>query len=288
MRNKARKKIIFMQKINIKPFKRIEYSKALNFLQKKQIKTICIEANCPNRYECFSKKSSAFLILGKNCTRDCRYCNVKKIKPEQVDKNEPKRIANAVHSLNLKYAVITSVARDDLTDGGARQFVKVINAIKKKSKTCKIEILIPDFNGNKTSLSLVLSAKPFVINHNIEAVKRIFKKVRPMGDYKTSLMLLKRIKEINPQQITKSGFMLGLGEKNKDMLSTLIDLKKSLVDIITIGQYLSPSPKHYPVKKYYSKKEFEQIKKIAQKVGFKKVFCGQLVRSSYHAEEAMK
>jgi lipoic acid synthetase len=271
--------------LKIKDFDRKKYLETLNLIKKHHLSTVCLSANCPNRYHCFSNGTATFMILGEVCTRNCRYCNIKSKKPEKVDEKEPKRLALAVKKLNLDYVVITSVARDDLEDGGSSCFVSSINEIRKNNSS-NIEILIPDFKGNKLALGKVVKGKPEVINHNIETVKELFSKLRPQGDYNRSLSLLKNIKNINPSTITKSGLMVGLGETKDQILKTLKDLKKAKVDILTIGQYLAPSSKHANIEKYYSETEFLELKNIAKDLGFKEVVSGPMIRSSYKAKEA--
>jgi lipoic acid synthetase len=271
--------------LKIKDFDCKKYLETLNLIKKHHLSTVCLSANCPNRYHCFSNGTATFMILGEVCTRNCRYCNIKSKKPEKVDEKEPKRLALAVKKLNLDYVVITSVARDDLEDGGSSCFVSSINEIRKNNSS-NIEILIPDFKGNKLALGKVVKGKPEVINHNIETVKELFSKLRPQGDYNRSLSLLKNIKNINPSTITKSGLMVGLGETKDQILKTLKDLKKAKVDILTIGQYLAPSSKHANIEKYYSETEFLELKNIAKDLGFKEVVSGPMIRSSYKAKEA--
>jgi lipoic acid synthetase len=225
------------------------------------------------------------MILGDYCTRNCRYCNIESKKPKAVDVEESKRLALAVKKLNLDYIVITSVSRDDLEDGGSSHFVSSINEIRKISN-CNIEVLIPDFKGDKTSLEKLVEVKPEVINHNIETVSELFPELRPQGDYNRSLLLLKNVKDINSNIITKSGLMVGLGETKEQIIKILKDLKKAKVDILTIGQYLAPSAEHAKVKKYYSEKEFLGLENIAKDMGFKEVISGPMVRSSYKAKEA--
>ncbi len=285
--NKPNKNIIcqnnFPAQIKIKNFDRHAYLKTLSLIRERNLNTVCLEANCPNRYECFARGTATFMILGDVCTRNCRYCNIKKGRPKPIDIEEPKRIANAVKKMRLDYAVITCVSRDDLPDGGADQFVKTIKAIKKSSPNCKIEVLISDLQGNWTALQKIIKSEPDVINHNIEAVKDIFTLVRPKGDYGLSLELLKKIKKFAPGIKTKSGFMLGLGENDKQITETLNDLKRCSCDIVTIGQYLQPSPEHFAIKKYYNPKDFKRIERIAKKIGIEHIFAGSLVRSSYQA-----
>ena len=228
------------------------------------------------------------MILGKNCTRNCTFCNVTKGKPEKVDEKEPFNVAQAVDKLKLKYAVITSVTRDDLEDGGASHFASVVEEIRKINKNITVEILIPDFKGSETALKKVVNSKPNVINHNVETTPALYKEVRPMAVYKRSLELLKRVKIMDSSILTKSGFMLGLGEKEEDIIEVLKDLRKVDCDIVTIGQYLPPSAKHHPVVEYVHPDQFKKYKKIALELGFKFVSSSPLVRSSYHAEEMLE
>jgi lipoic acid synthetase len=273
--------------IKIKNYDRKSYLETKKLIESLKLNTICFEANCPNRYGCLSKKTATFLILGDVCTRNCLYCNVKNGVPKRIDLKEPQRISLAIKKLGITHAVITSVTRDDLNDGGAEQFARTVMEIRKMNPKCKIELLIPDFKGNLNALKKVVDSKPDIINHNIEVVRKLFKKLRPKGDYELSLRMLKKVKELNPEIITKSGFMVGFGESKKDIVKTIEDLKSVGCDILTVGQYLRPSQKHFPVKKYYSNKEFEEIKRIAKKIGFRNVFSGFLVRSSYMASELL-
>lgn len=250
-------------------------------LKTKCLNTVCEGARCPNKSECYSRNTATFLIMGSVCTRNCRYCNISPARPEPLDEEEPKHVAEAVNELGLKYAVITSVTRDDLPDGGAGHFKKCIDEIRKISDA-KIEILTPDFKGNRDALDTIIKAKPDVFNHNIETVKSIFKTARPQGNYFTSLEVLRHIKD-NSNMITKSGLMIGLGENFDEIEETLYDLKNAGVDIVTIGQYIQPSKAHLEVTKYYTLEEFENIKKLAKKAGFKHFEIGPLVRSSYKA-----
>ena len=263
------------------------YFKIKNLLEN-QTHTICQEARCPNIAECWDKGTATFLILGDTCTRYCSYCNVKTGTPEILDKNEPKKIASLINKLNLNYAVITSPTRDDLADGGASLFAETIREIKKIKNDCRVEVLVPDFKGNIASITKVLKEEPYVFAHNMEVVESLFPKIRPLGSYKTSLNILKRAKEINKKILTKSGIMVGLGETKEEILNVMQDLRKVKCDIFTIGQYLQPSEKHHRVVKYYAPTEFHELKQIALNLGFKSVFSGPLVRSSYHAEEIIK
>ena len=253
-------------------------------LKTKCLNTVCENARCPNKNECYTKNTATFLIMGNNCTRNCRYCNISCAKPEPLDLEEPKHVAQAVHDLGLKYAVITSVTRDDLPDGGAEHFANCIYEIRKITPNTKIEILTPDFKGQKEALDIIIKAKPDVFNHNIETVKSLFKTARPQGNYQTSLDVLKYIKE-NSNILTKSGLMIGLGETWEQIEETLVDLHSVKCDILTIGQYIQPSKEHLPVSKYYTLDEYEKLKELAEKIGIKHHQIGPLVRSSYRASE---
>ena len=259
-------------------------------LKNKCLNTVCDGARCPNKSECYSKNTATFLIMGNTCTRNCRYCNISPARPEPLDADEPKHIAEAVKELGLKYAVITSVTRDDLPDGGAEHFRKCIDEIRKISDA-GIEILTPDFKGSEQALDIIIQAKPDVFNHNIETVEPIFKTARPQGDYSVSLKVLRYIKD-NSSIVTKSGLMIGLEETFQEIEATLLDLKGAGVDIITIGQYIQPSRAHLDVAKYYTLDEYEDLKELARKIGFKNYQIAPLVRSSYQAklsfEESLK
>jgi len=262
-----------------------EYHRMKFLLASSRLYTICEEAKCPNIAECFSKGTATFLILGDICTRNCTYCNVKKGIPLEVDFNEPGRVARTVKKLNLNYVVITSVTRDDLPDGGANIFAQTIQEIKKLSPETKIEVLIPDFQGNRDSLKRVIDAKPYVLAHNLETVERLFPTVRPQGDYRKSLNLLKEAKEMDLHLLTKSGIMVGTGETKEEIMEVMEDLREVDCDIFTIGQYLQPSLNHLSISKYYSPEEFEEFKEIGEELGFLHIESGPLVRSSYHAGE---
>ncbi|GAB6073263.1 lipoyl synthase [Venenivibrio stagnispumantis] len=265
-----------------------EVFKIKKLLRHLNLNTVCEEASCPNIGECFSKKTATFMIMGDICTRNCPYCNVSHGKPMPLDEKEPENIAKAVNILGLKYVVITSVDRDDLKDGGASHFAKVIQKTKEYNQDVKIEVLIPDFKGSIEALKIVIDAKPDVINHNIETVLSLYKKVRPQGNYQRSLELLKNIKDINDTIITKSGLMVGLGEEKEEIIQVMQDLRNVNCDILTIGQYLQPSKNHLPVSRYLSDEEFEEFRYIGEKLGFKEIYSGKLVRSSYHAGEIYK
>ena len=261
-----------------------------NLLSDLKLNTVCQEASCPNIGECFSSGTATFLIMGPGCTRACPYCDIDFDRSKrELDPTEPFRLAEAVQRMNLNHVVITSVNRDDLNDGGASQFFKCVQEVRKASSKTTIELLIPDLCGNWEALETVLSSKPNVLNHNIETVPSLYRKVRPQGNYQRSLALLKKTKEYFPSVYTKSGFMLGLGEKDYEVVSLLEDLRKNNVDIVTIGQYLSPGPKHLPVKKFVEPAEFNYYKLFGEnELNFLQVVSSPLTRSSYHAEEIQK
>lgn len=246
-----------------------------------QLHTVCQEASCPNMAECFNSGTATFLIMGNICTRDCLYCNVEHGKPSAIDDNEIYHLIDAVRKMKLEYVVITSVTRDDLPDGGAQAFADYVNRLREEIPSCKVEVLIPDFQGNPVALEKVIAAKPDVINHNMEVVKPMFAKLRPQGNYDVSLNLLKNIS--SSPVISKSGFMVGFGESPDDILQLIDDLAEVSCERLTIGQYQQPSLKHWPVAKYYRPDEFAEFKDIAYRKGFQYVESGPLVRSSYHA-----
>lgn len=255
------------------------------FLRTCNLNTVCESARCPNINSCFEKRTATFLLLGSVCSRHCLFCNVNSGKPEKLDTEEPYRVLEAVKKLNLKHVVLTSVTRDDLEDGGSDIFVKTIKLIKENSKTTSVEILVPDFKGDEVLIKNVLSAKPDVFNHNIETTKILSKKIRPQADYNRSLEVLKFAKKSSVSKI-KSGFMLGLGEAETDILDTINDL--SFIDILTIGQYFKPNSSCIDVQKYYSENEFKNYETYAKNLSYKYVFSGPYVRSSYMAEEVLK
>ena len=261
-----------------------------NLLSDLKLNTVCQEASCPNIGECFASGTATFLIMGPGCTRACPYCDINFDRSKRdLDPTEPHRLAEAVSRMNLKHVVITSVNRDDLDDGGASQFFQCVSEVRKKSPETTIELLIPDLCGNWQALELVLDSKPNVLNHNIETVKSLYRKVRPQGNYQRTLDLLKRTREYFPSVYTKSGFMLGLGESDDEVLNLLSDLKNHFVDIVTIGQYLSPGPKHLPVQRFVSPSKFNFFKMFGEdNLGFMQVVSSPLTRSSYHAEEIQK
>ena len=247
--------------------------------------TVCQEANCPNITECWSKRHATFMIMGDTCTRACAFCDVKTGKPENLDPLEPLKIANAVHKLNLRHVVITSVDRDDLSDGGSNHFKETIEITRKKNPETTIEVLTPDFLRKGDAFKKVLEANPDVFNHNIETVPSLYLKVRPGARYFSSLELLKYAKQYNKNVFTKSGLMVGLGEKKEEILQVMDDLRSADVDFITIGQYLQPSKKHHPLERYYHPDEFNELEIIAKSKGFLLVSSSPLTRSSYHADE---
>ncbi len=255
-------------------------------LKTRCLNTVCENARCPNKNECYQKNTATFLIMGNVCTRNCRYCNISTARPLPLDSKEPLHVAQAIKDLGLKWAVITSVTRDDLQDGGAWHFAECIEQIRSLTPDVKIEILTPDFKGNIESLNAIIDSKPDVFNHNIETVKELFKTARPQGDYDTSLRVLKYVKD-NSDIITKSGLMVGLGESFSDIKKTLEDLKSVGCDVLTIGQYIQPSKEHLEVAKFYSLEEFEDLKTLAKEIGFKNFQIGPLVRSSYRAAEIL-
>ena len=261
------------------------YIEVKNLINKNSLNTVCADAKCPNIGECWDNRTATFMILGDICTRACRYCAVKSGKPIGLDIKEPLRVSDAVKKLDLKYAVLTSVDRDDLPDGGSFIFKQCINLIHKNSPGCKVEVLIPDFQGDWNDLKTVMDANPETLNHNIETVERVFKSVRAKGDYRLSLNLLLKAKELNSYSVTKSGLMVGLGETWDEIINTLKDLRAADCDLLTIGQYIKPTPKHADVIKWYTPEEFIELRSIAMDLGFKGAVSGPLVRSSYKADE---
>ena len=250
-----------------------------------KLKTVCQEANCPNITECWSKRHATFLIMGDTCTRACAFCDVITGKPNQLDPLEPLKISSAVKKLNLKHAVITSVDRDDLNDGGANHFYEVITETRKNNPKTTIEVLTPDFLRKGESYKKVIEAKPDVFNHNIETVPSLYRKVRPGSRYFSSVELLKNVKDIDKNIFTKSGLMVGLGENKDEILQVMDDLRSVEVDFLTIGQYLQPSVKHHPLDRYYHPDEFKELETMAKSKGFLLVSSSPLTRSSYHADE---
>ena len=259
------------------------YKKVRNLVSEHNLHTICESGNCPNMGECWGAGTATFMILGNICTRSCDFCAVSTGKPEEVDVFEPARVANSVKLMNVKHAVLTSVDRDDLQDGGADIWVKTVKAIRRKSPETTLETLIPDFAGKWENLQKIIDVAPEIVSHNIETVRRLTKKIRIQAKYNRSLELLLRLKKGGMK--TKSGLMLGLGETDEEVLETMQDLRTVEVDVLTLGQYLQPTPKHAPVKDFITPKKFEEYKKIGLEMGYKFVESGPLVRSSYHAEK---
>ena len=262
------------------------YAEIKTLMRERQLHTVCEEARCPNIGECFNAGTATFMILGDVCTRACGFCAVTSGRPEGApDPLEPLRLAQAVETLGLDYAVITSVQRDDLADGGAGIFAACIRAIRHRTPRCQVEVLIPDFDGNPEALRAVVEARPDVLNHNVESVPRLYRRVRPRGRYERSLDLIRRVKQLQPEMTTKSGIMVGLGETVAELEQVMADLRAHDCDLLTIGQYLRPSRKHLPVERYYHPDEFERLAEVGRRLGFVHVEAGPLVRSSYHAGE---
>lgn len=261
-----------------------EYEKVNRMLKEENLNTVCKEADCPNTFECFSDNTATFLILGKTCTRTCRFCAIDKGTPGPVDREEPRRIASSVKRMELGYVVITSVTRDDLEDGGASIFSETIRRIREDNPKIRIEVLIPDFLGDESALHAIAKANPDVINHNIETVPRLYPEIRPEADYRRSLSVLEKIKDIDPNIFTKSGIMVGLGEKTDEIHQVLEDLAAVKCEFLTMGQYLQPSIHHPPVARYVEPEEFIEWEKVARSLGFSDAAAGPLVRSSYQAK----
>ena len=261
------------------------YLRLQDMLRSEQLHTVCEEAHCPNIGECWERGTATFMILGDICTRACAYCAVTTGTPVGLDLEEPIRLAETVERMGLRYAVITSVNRDDLPDGGAFIFAQCVRQVRKRVPECKVELLIPDFEGNWDALAMVMDSRPDTLNHNIETVRRVFSRVRPRGDYDQSLELLRRTRELDRNAVTKSGIMVGLGETWDEIIETMRDLRSVDCNLLTIGQYLRPSDKHTPLIKWYTPSEFDELKVAGGELGFDHVASGPLVRSSYHADE---
>jgi lipoic acid synthetase len=259
--------------------------KTSSLIDRLNLHTVCRSAHCPNLGACFAKGRATFMIMGDTCTRNCRFCAVRKGNPLPIDQREPQRVAQAIKDLNPKHAVITSVSRDDLFDGGASQFARTINSIRELMVDTTIEVLVPDFQGSAEALKVIVDAQPNCINHNLETVPRLYKYVRPQAIYKRSLELLSRIKQFDDSIFTKSGLIVGLGERFSEVAGVMEDLRQVGCDILTIGQYLSPSKEHIEVKQFINPNQFDEYKKIGLFLGFRYVASGPLVRSSYGAEE---
>jgi len=261
------------------------YEDVRGLIREQRLHTVCEEARCPNIGECWNHRTATFLLLGEICTRGCRYCAIAKGKPGPLDEQEPDRIAETVAHLRLRHAVLTAVNRDDQPDGGAHIFAASIRKIRERVPECKVEVLIPDFEGNWEALQMVMDARPDVLNHNIETVPRIFPRFRPKAGYRQSLDLLARARGMQPDAVTKSGIMVGAGETNDEVLAVMDDLRASDVDVMTIGQYLAPTSSHWPIDRFVMPSEFDMFRQEGLWRGFKHVESGPLVRSSYHAHE---
>ncbi|WP_242216587.1 lipoyl synthase [Bacillus cereus group sp. BfR-BA-01380] len=265
------------------------YTGLKKMMRSKNLHTVCEEAKCPNIHECWAvRKTATFMILGAVCTRACRFCAVKTGLPTELDLQEPERVADSVYQMNLKHVVITAVARDDLKDGGAAVFAETVRAVRRKSPFTSIEVLPSDMGGVEENLKMLMDARPDILNHNIETVRRLSDRVRARAKYDRSLEFLRRAKEMQPDIPTKSSIMLGLGETTEDIIEAMDDLRANNVNILTLGQYLQPSKKHLPVIKYYTPAEFTELKEIALSKGFSHCEAGPLVRSSYHADEQVQ
>nr|WP_263327778.1 lipoyl synthase [Neobacillus sp. Marseille-Q6967] len=266
-----------------------QYTGLKKMMREKKLHTVCEEAKCPNIHECWAvRKTATFMILGSICTRACRFCAVQTGLPTELDWEEPERVADSVEKMGLKHVVITAVARDDLKDGGAKVFAETIRAVRRRNPFCSIEVLPSDMKGEYDNLKTLMDASPDILNHNIETVKRLSPKVRARATYERSLAFLRRAKEMNASIPTKSSIMIGLGETKEEIIETMDNLRANHVDIVTIGQYLQPTKHHLKVQKYWSPKEFEELKTIAMSKGFSHCEAGPLVRSSYHADEQVK
>ena len=261
------------------------YEKVKGMISDDRLHTVCQEAKCPNMWECFSQQTATFLIMGSRCTRNCRFCSVQPGPLEPPDPAEPARVAEVAHQMGLKYVVVTSVTRDDVADGGASLFARTITEIRRKMADACVEVLIPDFQGNRAALHTVLEARPDVLNHNIETVPRLYPRVRPQAEYRRSLDIIRWAHEFDSALPTKSGLMLGLGEKDIEVEETLTNLQTAGCRILTLGQYLQPSKNHLPVERYIPPEEFDAWRQKAVKIGFAEVASGPFVRSSYHAKE---
>ena len=264
------------------------YEKLRRLMRSKELHTVCEEAHCPNMAECWGAGTATFMILGDTCTRSCGFCAVKSGRPGVVDAEEPRRVGEAVAQMGLGHAVVTSVNRDELPDGGAEIFAETIREISRQSPDTTVEVLIPDFVGRPESLDAVLAARPEILNHNVETVPRLYPRVRPQARYERSLEVLRRTKERAPELVCKSGIMVGLGETNDEVVATMRDIAAQGTDILTVGQYLRPSPMHLPIERYWTPSEFDQLRDAGMTMGFRHVEAGPLVRSSYHAERHVR
>lgn len=264
------------------------YNDLKQLMRSKSLHTVCEEARCPNMGECWANRTATFMILGSVCTRSCGFCAVATGRPMALDWEEPRRVAEAVTQMGLNHVVVTSVDRDELHDGGATLFAATIRWIRRLNPSCAVEVLTPDFKGSRDALKVVMDARPDVFNHNVETVPRLYRRVRPQAVYERSLDVLAWAKEMRPEKPTKTGFMLGLGETHNEIVETMRDIKARDVDILTIGQYLRPSPQHLPIERYVPPDEFREYARIGREMGFRNVYSGPLVRSSYHAWDQVK
>lgn len=260
------------------------FRRVRNLMRGHRLNTVCEEAMCPNLGECWSRGTATFLLMGDTCTRSCGFCHIKTGRPAALDEDEPRRVAESVLALNLSHCVLTSVNRDELPNGGAHIFANTIRQIRRRLPHCTVEVLIPDFKGSRDALKQVLDARPEILNHNTETVPRLYRTVRPQANYRQTLNLLAGAKELDPASVTKSGIMLGLGETKAEVVAVMRDLRDHQVDILTIGQYLRPSPLHLPVYRYVHPDEFQELHHLGLELGYRWVESGPLVRSSYHAE----
>jgi lipoic acid synthetase len=260
------------------------YSRVKKLMRSQALNTVCEEALCPNLGECWGRGTATFLLMGDICTRSCGFCHIKTGRPNLLDEDEPRRVAESVQALNLSHCVLTSVNRDELPNGGAHIFANTIREIRKRVPNCTVEVLIPDFKGDRAALKEVMDAKPEILNHNTETVPRLYRTVRPQANYRQTLRVLSEAKALDTQAVTKSGIMVGLGETKEETIQVIRDLREHQVDILTVGQYLRPTPLHLPVQRYVHPDEFREFKEIALDAGFRWVESAPLVRSSYHAE----
>lgn len=274
--------------MRVSPPKGENYKFLKDLMRSKQLHTVCEEAHCPNIGECWGSRTATFLILGDICTRSCGFCDIKTGRPLSIDWGEPERVATAVQAMDLEHVVITSVNRDERKDGGAPIFARCIELIRQKRPGCTIEVLIPDFKGSKEALKIVMDARPEILNHNVETVPRLFRKVQPQDHYEWAMATLGNARQMDDEVLTKSGIMVGLGEEWAEILAVMQDLIDLKLDILTIGQYLQPSKNHLPIARYYTPQEFEELKSIGYEMGFKWVESGPFVRSSYHAEQQVR
>ena len=260
------------------------YNRLKKLMREQGLHTVCEEAMCPNIGECWNRGTATFLLMGDTCTRSCGFCHIKTGRPQALDEDEPRRVAESVQAMNLSHCVLTSVNRDELPNGGAHIFANTIREIRQRLPHCTIEVLIPDFKGNRAALKEVMDARPEILNHNTETVPRLYRTVRPQANYRQTLNVLSNAKILDPGTISKSGIMVGLGETKEEVLAVMRDLREHQLDILTIGQYLRPSPLHLPVYRYVHPSEFQEFHDIGLELGFRWVESGPLVRSSYHAE----